>query len=455
MIKYRTGAIVKSLLLLLLTAGAAPGQQEGGLERRVDELERKIRLLEPDFAAAAQRDLGQRVAALEAKINELLATRTVLAPEPPSPAPAPEPLALQPLANASVQTSEPAPEQRLPVSGYMDFHFNKERTQPGQLDFHRFVLLFGHSFSPRIKFWSELEVEHALVEGGEEKGELELEQAYLDFLVKPYFNLRAGMLLTPMGILNERHEPPAFNGVERTFVETVIIPSTWFDAGFGATGEFGGGFRYRAYMMAGLDAAGFDAGEGFRNGRQGGFQSSFRNPAQAARIEYAGVRRLTLGLSGYTGQTGFNLRNVNPRASILSFDGRYSAGSLDFRGLYARTWLSHARELNLALQSDRGGFPNIARQMQGAYFEPAVHILPRRFRQDGILFARYENFNTQRRMPQGFLPLPQFDRSAWVIGAGYKPNADIALKFDYSFNRNASSVVRARDSINVGIGWWF
>ena len=107
------------------------------------------------------------------------------------------------------------------------------------LDFHRFVLLFNHSFTDRIRFIGELELEHALVEGLEESGELELEQAYLDFRVNRAFNMRAGMLLAPVGIINERHEPPSFHGVERPFVDTFIIPTTWFDAGAGIHGTFG------------------------------------------------------------------------------------------------------------------------------------------------------------------------------------------------------------------------
>jgi len=99
--------------------------------------------------------------------------------------------------------------------------------------------------------------------------------------------------------------------------------------------------------------------------------------------------------------------------------------------------------------------PNVAAQLQGAYVEPAGHVLPRRLRHDMILFSRYEKYDTQHKMPQGFVPLPQFNRSSWVVGATYKPNADIAVKFDYDFNRNASSVVRAADSFNAGIGWWF
>src|SRR5688572_17326000 len=126
-----------------------------------------------------------------------------------------------------------------PLSGYMDFHFNKADHEPGVLDFHRFVLLISHSFTSRLRFVGELELEHAFVEGLEESGELELEQAYIDFLLSRRINFRAGMLLMPVGIINERHEPPVYNGVERPFVDTVIIPTTWFDAGAGIHGDLG------------------------------------------------------------------------------------------------------------------------------------------------------------------------------------------------------------------------
>src|SRR5688572_818454 len=141
-----------------------------------------------------------------------------------------------------------------PISGYMEMHLNRPEGGPAVLDFHRFVLLFSHRFSDRVRFVGELELEHGFVEGLEEGGELELEQAYLDFLVKPALNFRAGMLLVPVGIINERHEPPVFHGVERPFVDTVIIPTTWFDVGAGVHGSLPRGWRYRAYVMAPLDA---------------------------------------------------------------------------------------------------------------------------------------------------------------------------------------------------------
>ena len=138
----------------------------------------------------------------------------------------------------------------------MDFHFNKPELEDGRLDFHRFVLLVTHAFCDRIRFVSELELEHALVEGLEEAGELELEQAYVDFLLSRGFNVRAGMLLMPVGIINERHEPPIYYGVERPFVDTVIVPTTWFEVGAGVHGEIGRGWRYRAVRHLAAERAG-------------------------------------------------------------------------------------------------------------------------------------------------------------------------------------------------------
>ena len=136
----------------------------------------------------------------------------------------------------------------------MEAHYNKPQFQDGVLDFHRFVLLFTHRYSDRIRFVGELELEHALVEGLAEAGELELEQAYIDFLLTRSFNVRAGMMLIPVGIMNERHEPPVFYGVERPLLDTVILPTTWFEVGAGVHGEIGSGWRYRAFVTTPLNA---------------------------------------------------------------------------------------------------------------------------------------------------------------------------------------------------------
>ena len=459
--KIHLGCILVLAAFLPALLAQTPAQAPTDFERRLQELEEKMRLIDPAFSKeASARDLGARLERLEKQMAETLAARQPAPAATVTAAPVAQSLppaspALVPVAVSGDFQGSPDSETRLPVAGYMDFHVNKERGGSFRPDFHRFVLLFGHSFSDRIKFWSELEIEHALVEGRETSGEVAVEQAYLDFFIKPYLNVRAGMLLTPIGIVNERHEPPSFNGVERPFVETTIIPTTWRELGFGLTGDLGRGFRYRAYLTSSLDATRFDAEGGISGGKASGFDASLRNPAKVARLEFAGVRRLTLGTSIYSGHAGYQMPGVNPRVSIAEFDGRYSRSRLDLRGLFAHTWVSRTSELNRRLRQQFGVNPYAASQMRGYYLEPAVHLLPRRTRNDLIAFTRYEKYNTQHRMAAGAVPLPQFDRSSWVTGLTFKPIADVAIKFDYNFNRNRSRVLRAVDGINLGVGWWF
>jgi hypothetical protein len=411
-----------TILLLALSAAAPalaqPTSPPQGTDKRIEELERQLN------------ELKARVAEMEGDT-----------PAPPAAAvPAPE--------------ENPTASHTGPISGYMDFHLNRPQDEDPQLDFHRFVLLFNHSFTDRLRFIGELEVEHGLVEGLEQSGELELEQAYLDFRVNTAFNLRAGMVLAPVGIINERHEPPSFNGVERPFVDTFIIPSTWFDAGAGIHGAFGKGWQYRAYLMAPLDATRITAEEGLAEARQKGFLSNVRNVAQTARLEYLGLPGLTLGASFWRGKSGFNFKREESQVGLVEFDGRYHSGAFAIRGEFAQVFVDGADQLNDLLQRSSGVNPNIASQMRGFYIEPSIRPLPK-LRYDIAAFVRYENFDTQFRMPAGVLPLKQFDRAAWIVGASYYPDPDVVLKIDYTVIRNQSTLFRSVDSLNVGLGWWF
>lgn len=342
-----------------------------------------------------------------------------------------------------------------PISGYMDFHLNRPESGDAILDFHRFVLILNHSFSPRIRFVSELEIEHAFVEGGEESGEVELEQAYVDFLIARAFNVRAGMLLVPMGIINERHEPPVYQGVERPFVDTVIIPSTWFEGGAGIHGEIGGGLRYRAYVMAPLNALEFSADEGIRNGRQKGAQSHIRSAAFAARAEYVGTPNLTLGASVWSGTSNFLTPRVDATVRVGEADVRYKRDRLELRGEFAQVGIGDAESLNLSIQRLTGVSPNVARALRGFYGEAAYRVWASGPARDLVTFVRYENFDTQFRMPDGFLPLKEFDRSAWIAGATYYPDPDVAVKIDFTRQSNRSGFIASPNSFNVGLGWWF
>ena len=368
-----------------------------------------------------------------------------------------------PAQSQTPDTQPPAPPrpasapQTGALSGYMELHLNKPTDDggPAVLDFHRFVLLVTHRFSDRIRFVGELELEHAVVEGGEEGGELELEQAYLDFLVKPSLNFRAGMLLAPIGIINERHEPPVFHGVERPFVDTVIVPTTWFDVGAGVHGTLKRGFRYRAYAMAPLDATKFSAEEGLRDSGQHGREAQARNIAYTGRLEYVGRRGLQTGVSFWRGDTGFNVPRIDTKVGLFEVDARFSRDRLETRAQYAHVFIDGAGPLNDALARTRGIDPNVADEIRGFYLEAAYRVLPRTAPHDAAVFVRYENFDTQFKMPAGATRLPQFDRDAFVVGATYWLDPDVAIKFDYSHVRNQSTVVPAPRSVNVGLGWWF
>jgi DtxR family Mn-dependent transcriptional regulator len=345
---------------------------------------------------------------------------------------------------------------RTNLSGYMDFHYNKPEFADGVLDFHRFVLLVTHSFSDRIRFVSEVEIEHALVEGGEEKGELELEQAYVDFLLSRGFNVRAGMLLMPVGIINERHEPPVYYGVERPFVDTVIIPTTWFETGAGVHGEVGRGWRYRAYVTAPLNAAEFTADEGLAEGKQKGSEANAGRVATTGRLEYVGVRGLTVGASWWQGRSGFEFRpRFDVPVTLAEADARYSRNRFEGRLQFAQVWIDNADQLNDALTRRVGVDPNIGSVLRGFYAEGGYRFIEGARIGDVGAFTRYENFDTQYRMAAGGIRLPQFDRDAWVFGATYWPDPDIAIKMDYSLVRNRSAVIQAPNSFNLGLGWWF
>ena len=358
--------------------------------------------------------------------------------------------------SADAPAPPPPPERTTAISGYMDFHFNKHQFADGRLDFHRFVLLITHNFSEKIRFVSELELEHALVEGLEDAGELELEQAYVDFLLSRRFNVRAGMLLMPVGIINERHEPPVYYGVERPFVDTVIVPTTWFEVGAGVHGELGQGWRYRAYITSPLNAREFTAEEGVRGGRQRGSDTNIGRPATTGRLEYVGVRGLTVGASFWTGRSGFEFRpRFDVPVKLGEADIRYSRDRLELRGQFAHVAISNAALLNDAMGRAVGVDPNVASALRGFYAEGGYRVISGASFGDVGLFTRFEKFNTQYRMPAGYLPLREFDRDAVVSGATYWPDPDIAVKFDYSIVRSRNSTIIIPNSLNIGLGWWF
>ncbi|MDP2875572.1 MAG: hypothetical protein Q8O00_05255, partial [Holophaga sp.] len=208
------------------------------------------------------------------------------------------------------------------------------------IDFVRQIVYVGYKFNDRIVFNSEIEFEHAKTATGS-AGEVAVEFAYLDFLVSPAFNIRAGMMLVPLGFVNELHEPPAYLGAKRPAVESTIIPSTWRENGVGVHGEFLGQFSYRAYLMNGLDASKFTA-SGIRGARQNGSKAQAESLALTGRVDWNVMPGTTLGAGFYTGNSNQAETGEPIRTNLWELHGEYRARGFQVRGLFTRMKNSEA-----------------------------------------------------------------------------------------------------------------
>jgi hypothetical protein len=351
--------------------------------------------------------------------------------------------------------------QRLSFNGYGEIHANVvEGPGRDEIDLHRLVIGTQYDFTSWLYFVSELEVEHALV--GEEGGGLLLfEQAFIEYQVNDYLRVRAGRMLVPVGIVNQKHEPPSFNGVERPSFNRYIVPSTWFAEGFGVRGFLGPVFMYQAYWMTGLDGSGFSALNGIRGGRIEE-RSSLNQPAFSGRLDCfpfavaasPGQQALRFGVSTFLG--GLNNGNagrnpgVNGSVSLISADFEYRIGRWDFRGEFAHEEVPAAQELG----------NGIAEGILGGYLESALHVLPDQWRcgrlatADALIFVRYDDFNTQYRMPAGVPKNNAGDRDEWTVGAGFFPVPNFVVKVDYQIPHDATGK-DLPERFNVGLGWQY
>ncbi|PJB16098.1 MAG: hypothetical protein CO118_01095, partial [Flavobacteriales bacterium CG_4_9_14_3_um_filter_32_8] len=195
-------------------------------------------------------------------------------------------------------------EGKLTIGGYgqIDYNqpFNDTAKANGTLDVHRLVILLGYQFNDRVSFVTEIETEHVV--------ELYVEQAFINYKVIEPFSIRAGLMLIPMGIINEYHEPPTFNGVERPNLDNTIVPSTWREIGAGFTGNIDKlSIKYQAYVVNGFmgyNGAGTLRGsDGFRKGRQKGAASTISSPNYSAKLDFYGITGLKIGAAAYVGET--------------------------------------------------------------------------------------------------------------------------------------------------------
>jgi hypothetical protein len=347
-------------------------------------------------------------------------------------------------------------EPRTTVGGYGELHYNEpDGAARGVLDFHRFVIYIGHEFTEQLSFRSETEIEHTKIEAGEsEGGEVALEQAFLEYRIHKAIGVRAGILLTPVGLTNLYHEPPTFNGVERPTVEQMIIPTTWRESGAGIFGSLSDNLGYQLYVVAGLDAAGFTGANGVRGGRQEAFESNPANPSVTGRLDYSPLLGLILGGSFFAGNSSADHDSIgNASVTLLAVDARYSIDGFQFKGVFATTSIGDAKLIN------RQFGQSVADRIDGWYLEAAYDVLPLVLPETEHSlspFVRYEKINTQAAVT-GLQAIRQFDRALTVAGITYKPTHNTAFKMDYSFASNKASQGSSRTmgQLNIGMGFHF
>jgi hypothetical protein len=345
------------------------------------------------------------------------------------------------------------------VGGYGEVHYTNFSgpNSPGVVNVARFVVYLAHSFNERLALRSELEVEDAKIEGGEPGGEVALEQAYLDYQFSPAFTLRAGLVLPPVGILNEVHEPPTFNGVARPSFDNDVIPTTWREIGVGAVGAFPGssGLSYRVYLVNGLKASGFDATSGIRGGRQEGKEASFANPSLTGRLEWARPGLRLGGSFWYGGSANqdslLGTGTFDNAVALVSADARYDVGPFMFRGVLANVTVSDAAAINAVY----GG--QVGSRIAGGYLEAGYNVLAAlapASAQRLNAFLRYENYNTQADTPAGTAQDESLARRITTVGVSYKPVYNVVFKGDYQLQRNKAGVGEG-ELLSLGVGYQF
>jgi hypothetical protein len=342
---------------------------------------------------------------------------------------------------------------------YENFAGTREDDQPSgetdRFDALRAILYAGYKFNDKILFNSELEFEHGSTENG---GSVSIEFAYLDYRISPRFGLRAGLLLPPMGFINELHEPPTFLGARRPETERFIIPSTWRENGIGVFGD-AGQLSYRAYLVNGFDATGFNGEEGLREGRQSGAEAAAANFGAVGRVDYQGVLGLTVGTSAYLGNSGQGAvlpsdpsRTVSARTFIWDLHGEYKVRGFDLRGLLALATLDDAAEINEL--NGLSGPGSVGERMLGFYFQGGYDVLRGSAGGQQLLpYLRYEQLNTQDKVPDGFLADAANDRSLVTLGAMWKPVPNVSLKADYQIVSNDADT--GVNQLNVNLGYLF
>ncbi|HEY8928129.1 MAG TPA: hypothetical protein VIM55_03000 [Mucilaginibacter sp.] len=346
--------------------------------------------------------------------------------------------------NTRPQTSEDSLNNGLSksattIGGYGNaFYQHNNSLGTAKINLERFVLFAGHKFNDKISVFTELEVEDAKVTGGESGGEVAVEQAYLKFNLNANQYIVAGLFLPRIGILNENHLPNTFNGNERNYVETFILPSTWRELGVGLYGNVNGlPLNYSAGLVNGLSSSMFEHGDGIREGRFEGRNAAANSLAVTASLQYA-PGDFRAQVSGYYGGTanvtkrkadslGLNSGIFGTPVAIGEADVQYEHKGFSVKALGAIVSIPDADKINRAYAN------NTPKTEYGAYLElgyDLLYNLRKAHEQQFIVFVRDEKFDINASIPTNGIIDGTLDQNHVVAGFTYLPMRNVAIKAD-------------------------
>jgi hypothetical protein len=364
------------------------------------------------------------------------------------------------------------------IGGYGNAFFQRDNNEErSTLNLERFVLFAGHKFNKQWTFFSELEVEDAKVAGGEEGGEVALEQCFVQYNKDASHNWKFGLFIPQIGILNQNHLPENYNGNERNLVESLVIPSTWRELGVSYNGTCSKiPLSYSIALMNGLNSSGFEHGSGIRGGRAEGREATGNNMAVTGALEYS-FKKLKMQISGYYGgSVGLSGREADSLqlesglfgsgVGLLEADLRYTYKKFSLKVLAATISIPKAASINRAYAN------NTPSLIYGGYVEAAYSLYTSKEANGKAnlkAFARYEKLDLNAEIPANGIDDQTLNQQQIVVGLTYLPIANIVFKADVRISNtgdeNPDLVVNASPTapvykknnsfINLGFGYSF
>ena len=355
-----------------------------------------------------------------------------------------------------------ASKSPLSIGGYGDMYYasSDKKGSDAISDVYHFVPYIGYKFTDNIILNTEIEFEHggANPEQAGAEGYAIVEFMYLDFLINKAFNVQAGHLLTPMGLINLRHEPTLFNTVQKPLTEKYIIPATWHATGVNAYGSIGEtGLSYNAGITQALDLNNPDYGDKgqIREGRPGSTsKTTFNKAAFVGRLDYNGVNGMLLGASLYYGDaTQGSVSDTT--ALIYDIHATYENSGFKVKALYGATSISNAE--NIASNPDNG--TESISDSNGYYVNLEYDTLATFGTTQKLpLFVQYDYVNPAATVVDGFGATTATnvgETKTTTFGINYFPHDQVVLKMDYAMTDVVAAGATDYNTFSLGLGFIF